>query len=73
MSNRREKLSGAKYRKIAKERLDREEKVLAKVPKLECFFSNSTPKTSINQEIENNSFAKTSENSSLTLLIPNSS
>lgn len=38
MSNRREKLSGAKYRKIAKERLDREEKVLAKVPKLECSF-----------------------------------
>jgi len=39
MSNVRERLSGAKYRKLSKEKLEREKQVLLKVPKLEYYFS----------------------------------
>lgn len=42
MSNVCERLSGAKYKKLAKEKLDREKKVLSKVLNLDSFFlSNS--------------------------------
>jgi len=66
MSNRREKFSGAQYKKLAKERLEKQEKVLSKMLKLDCFFfSRNLPTTSADNSTE------TSDNSESTLLSSN--
>ena len=49
----RDRLSGAQYKKLAKARLEKEEKVIASTPKLDSFFSKCY-KEKPNPEIHTN-------------------